>query len=184
MDIPLHDAAAPGQRQGHAPDVDTRPRRPPHLAEIAGWGSDLDRDQRPAEPKERRPPRLEGVHWHEIEPQVAHVTVLHSSERPGLTPLFGSPQPPRGISGRIRRWAFGYSENDLRHWLLLLFADRVDVGEGLVDDVSRGHVPRLYAEMGGRAELRHQPKAAVVKAAVLVAAIGIVVAWRRARVRR
>ena len=184
MDMPANATGAPGTRQGQAPDVDTSQRRPAHLEQIAGWGSDLDRARRPAEPKERRPARLEGLHWHDVEPQAANVTVLHSTERPGLTPIFGSPLPPRGVSGQVRRLAFGYSENDLRHWLLLLFADRVDVVQGLVSDVAHGHVPRLYAETGGRAELRHNPRAAVAKAAVLVAGAALFMAWRRGRSRR
>jgi hypothetical protein len=184
MDMPISDASATAQRQGHAPDFDTRPRRPAHVDAIPGWGSDLDRSQRPAVPKERRPARLEGVHWHEVTPQEPHVTVLHSSERPGLTPIFGSTLPPRGASGALRRVAFGYSENDLRHWLLLLAADRVDVVEGLVGDLLHGHVPRLYAETGGRAELRHNPRAAATKAAVLVAGAALFIAWRRTARRR
>jgi len=184
MDMPVSQASEPGKRQGHAPDIDTTTRRPPHLDQIAGWGSDLDRAQRPAEPKERRPARLEGLHWHEVTPQVAHVPVLHSSERPGLTPIFGSPLPPRGLSGLVRRFAFGYSENDLRHWLLLLFADRVDTVEGLVEDVAHGHLPRLYAETGGRAELKHNPRAAAIKATALVAGVALIVAWRRSSSRR
>jgi hypothetical protein len=184
MDMPIHAADDPGRRQGHAPDFDTRPRRPPHLDAIPGWGSDLDRAQRPAVPKERRPARLEGLHWHEVEPQAAAVTVLHSSERAGLTPVFGSTVPPRGASGLLRRVAFGYSENDLRHWLLLLAADRVNVVEGLVDDLLQGHVPRLYAETGGRAELRHAPGRAAMKAVALGAGIALFVAWRRSGRRR
>jgi len=184
MDMPISDAAAAGQRHDHAPDFDTHSRRPQNLEAIPGWGSDLDRDKRPAVPRERRPPRLDHVHFEEMQPQEPHVTVLHSAERPGLTPIFGSPVPPSGVSGAVRRLAFGYSENDLRHWLLLLAADRVNVVEGLASDLVHGHVPRLYAETGGRAELRHNPRGAVAKAAVLAAGVALFVAWRRGRARR
>jgi hypothetical protein len=184
MDMPISGTTAPGQREDHAPDFDARARRPQDLDAIPGWGSDLDRAQRPAVPRERRPPRLEHVHFDEMPPQEAHVAVLHSAERPGLTPIFGSTLPPRGASGAMRRLAFGYSENDLRHWLLLLAADRVNVVEGLLSDIGHGHVPRLYAETGGRAELRHNPRAAVGKAAVLAAGVALLVAWRRSRSRR
>ncbi|MDM0117256.1 hypothetical protein QTI66_34615 [Variovorax sp. J22R133] len=77
------------------------------------------------------------------------------------------------MSGIIRRKAFRFSENDLRHWLLLLLADRVDVGEGVIEDLARGHVPRLYAEMGGAAELKHNPKGAVRKALVIAGVLGL-----------
>jgi len=183
MDMKVDDARRPGQRTDHAPDFDTRPRHPAHKDSIAGWGSDLDRAKRPGVPMERRPARLP-AHRHDIAPQALDTEVLHSSERPGVTPLFGSPVPPRGISGWIRRLAFGYSENDLRHWLMLLFADRVNVVEGLVDDVAHGHVPRLYAETGGRAELKHNPAAAARKAATLVAVAGAGYwLWKRSRSR-
>jgi hypothetical protein len=34
--------------------------------------------------------------------------------------------------------AFRFSESDLRHWLLLLLADRVNVVEGVAAEVNRG----------------------------------------------
>jgi hypothetical protein len=155
---------------------------PNKYAHIIGWGADLDHADRPAYPKERVPARLEGVHWDQPEQQAERVEVFCSTERPGITPVFGSTCPPRGLSGRMRRFAFRYSENDLRHWMLLLMADRVDVGEGLVEDLSRGRVPNLYAEMGGAAELRHNPMGAVRKAAVVAAVLGLV--YLRMRKRR
>ena len=120
-----------------------------------------------------KPDRLEGVHWHEPEPQAQTVEVLHSNERPAITPLFGTTLPPAGMSGRMRRFAFRYSESDLRHWLLLLAADRVNMVEGLLDDWSRGQVPNVYAEMGGPAELRHNPLGVAKKALAVTAVVGI-----------
>lgn len=154
---------------------------PAKYAHIQGWGSDLDPANRPAYPKERTPPRLDGVHWENPEQQPRSVEILRSNERPRMTPVFGTGQPPRGVSGRVRRFAFGFSENDLRHWLLLLLADRIDVGEGLVEDFSQGHVPRIYAEMGGRAELKHNPLGAARKALAIVAVSGLVYLWLRPR---
>ena len=145
---------------------------PEKYAHIKGWGADLDHANRPAYPRERKPPRLEGIHWDQPAQQKPHMEILHSIERPGLTPLFGTGPAPSGLSGRLRRIAFGYSENDLRHWLLLLFADRVNMGEGLIDDLSRGRIPNLYAEMGGPAELRHNPVGAAQKALLLTAVVG------------
>ncbi len=104
---------------------------------IKGWGSDLDHHNRPAYPKERMPPRLPGIHWTQPDQQEPRVQVLHSIEHDGLTPLFGSSVPPSGLSGVVRRGAFKLSENDLRHWLLLFLADRINVVEGLMDDVRK-----------------------------------------------
>ncbi|MDQ3288817.1 MAG: hypothetical protein M3Q42_11275 [Pseudomonadota bacterium] len=104
---------------------------------IPGWGADLDRSKRPAVPMERTPPRLEGVHWDEPEQQRQTVELLQSIERPGIPPVFGTSVPPSGASGWIRRRAFRRSENDIRHWTMLLMADRVNVVEGVLQDVRR-----------------------------------------------
>lgn len=112
---------------------------------IPGWGADLDPADRPAVPKERMPPRLEGVHWTEPPRQPATVEVLRSTEHQYMPPVFGTSVPPRGISGRIRRRAFRHSENDLRHWLMLLFADRVDVIETLIFGARRNGPTRRAA---------------------------------------
>jgi hypothetical protein len=155
------------------------------FAHIPGWGADLRPEDRPAYPMERIPQRLEVPHDH-IPQQHSHVTVFHSTERPGMTPVFGTSVPPTGLSGALRSVAFKYSENDLRHWLLLLVADRINVVEGLVQDLSHGHVPNLWREMGGRAELKHNPAGAMRKAA-LVGLLGVgvyVMVSRRRRARR
>jgi hypothetical protein len=137
-------------------------------ARPAGWGADLAPRDRPAEPMERRPARLD-VPWHVPEPQRPRVEILTSVERPGITPVFGTTQPPHGLSGTVRRHAFRYSESDLRHWLLLLAADRIDMGEGLLDDLRSGRIPNVPAETGLRAELRHNPRGAARKAGFLLA---------------
>lgn len=120
-------------------------------SQIPGWGADLDRKNRPAEPMERTPPRLEGVHWDEPERQPQHIEVLHSIERPDVTPVFGATVPPSGVSGMLRRRAFTYSENDLRHWMTLLMADRVNVVEGVLDDMRRNPAshPLVLAGVAG-----------------------------------
>ncbi|MES2978245.1 MAG: hypothetical protein V4731_07470 [Pseudomonadota bacterium] len=140
---------------------------------IQGWGSDLAHENRPAYPKERHPPRLENVHWDHPEQQVQTIEVFHSTERPGLTPVFGTSAPPSGISGSIRRAAYKFSENDVRHWLMLLFADRVNMFEGIADDLAHGHIPNFFAEMGGKAELAHNREGALRKALVVASVAGV-----------
>jgi hypothetical protein len=146
---------------------------------IEGWGIDRDPKDRPAVPKERIPARDIGVHWTELEipRQVQNVPVLVSIERPGITPVFGTAAPLKGLSGLMRRAAFKWSESDLRHWLLLLAADRVDVVEGLVDDVRHGQLPNLFKEMGWRAELKHRPGRAMLKLAALTGGLTLGVVW-------
>jgi hypothetical protein len=148
---------------------------------ISGWGADVDPENRPAVPNERTPPRLEGVHWDAPEQQVPHVTIHHSTERPGITPVFGTTCPPSGVSGRMRDLAFKYSENDLRHWLILLGADRVNMVEGLLDDLAQGHVPNLWKEMGLAAEWRHNRAGFIRKAAIGAAVAGAAIYLMRRR---
>ena len=106
-------------------------------AHIPGWGSDLPRENRPAVPMERTPPRLD-VPWSDPPPQQPMtVEVLKSVERPDHSRTFGTRLPPKGLSGAIRRAAFRRSENDIRHWLMLMAADRVNVVEGLAEDVRK-----------------------------------------------
>jgi len=157
-------------------------RRPPEG--IPGWGVDLDPQARPGYPKERTPPRFIAPHWDDIEHQPRTVKVFHSTERPGLTPVFGTAQPPSGVSGMIRAGAFRYSENDLRHWLMLLFADRVNVVEGILDDLAHGHVPDFFTEMGGPAEWRYNRSGFVRKAAIFGAVAALLLYANSRRQRR
>lgn len=136
---------------------------------IPGWGADLDRANRPACPMERTPPRLPHGHPGELAAQPHTVEVLTSTERPGITPVFGTTLPPRGLSGVLRRLAFKASENDVRRWMLLLLADRIDVVEGLLEDLMHGHIPNAPGEMGAAAELRHNRPAVLRKLLVLAA---------------
>jgi hypothetical protein len=140
---------------------------------IQGWGADLDRKDRPGVPMERTPPRLPGVRLDQPEQQPQHIEVFISPERPGITPLFGTSTPPTGISGAIRRFAYKLTENDIRHWLLLLFADRVNVVEGVAQDLSRGKLPNVFAEMGIKSEWQHNRIGLVRKAAIVTALGGV-----------
>jgi hypothetical protein len=65
------------------------------------------------------------------------------------------------LSGMIRRFAFRYSESSYGHWLPLILADRINVVEGIVQDLSRGHIPNIFAERGGKAALKHNRQAVI-----------------------
>jgi hypothetical protein len=151
---------------------------------IQGWGADLDPQARPGYPKERTPPRFIEPHYTQPEQQAYTVKVLHSTERPGLTPVYGTTVPPKGLSGMIRVGAFHYSENDIRHWLMLLFADRVNVVEGIIDDLAHGHVPNFFTEMGGPAEWKYNRKGFIRKAFIAGAIVGALVYMNGRRRRR
>jgi hypothetical protein len=122
---------------------------------IPGWGVDLDPKDRPAVPKENFNPRRFGVRWDFPERQVAHYERERSTEHAFVTPVFGTSCPPRGISGVIRRLAYRrYSEGRAAHWLLLMFADRVDVLESRIGEALKGRIANPIAEMGLGAEIK------------------------------
>lgn len=160
------------------PEVRQRAHRPGH---VTGWGADLPKENRPAVPKERTPPRLPNVHWEQPSPQPVETEVFHSTERPGLTPVFGTSVPPSGVSGALRRAAYRFSENDLRHWMILLVADRVNVGEGLLQDLAHGRVPNVLAEMGAASEWRYNRAGFMRKALAVSALVGIAAYLARRR---
>lgn len=172
-----------GHTHEHQQDYPSEPQRPTReqLAHIQGWGADLDRKNRPAVPMERTPPRFVPPPVDKLPQQPQTVEVLVSTERPGITPIFGTKQPPKGLSGMIRRAAFRWSENDMRHWLLLLAADRVNVVEGIGEDLAQGKVPNVLAEMGIKAEWEHNRAGLVKKAVIAGAVLGTAVYLMRRR---
>ncbi|MFL5815087.1 MAG: hypothetical protein ACJ763_16040 [Bdellovibrionia bacterium] len=123
-------------------------------ARIPGWGADLDPKNRPAVPKEKTPPNGTGAHWDEPEQQIPNVKILVSTEHKGLTPVFGTSCPPKGLSGMIREFAFKFSEGRKAHWLLLLAADRVDVFEEGIKSILTLSAHNPLSEMGLKTEFR------------------------------
>lgn len=135
--------------------------------DIKGWGIDADTENDPTYPmKNRNNGEHEGYSWQRPPLQPVNVEVLHSNERPNITAVFGTSTPPSGLSGAIRRYAFKFSESEYGHWLPLLVADRVNVVEGILQDLSRGHLPNIFAEKGWKAEWKHNPKGLATKIAV------------------
>jgi len=136
-------------------------------SQVKGWGVDADRGNDPTYPmKNRNDGEHEGYSWERPAQQPAEVEVLHSNERPNLSAAFGTSTPPAGLSGVIRRFAFKYSESSYGHWLPLMLADRVGVVEGYLEDLSRGHVPNVFAERGWKAEWKHNRASLVTRVAV------------------
>jgi hypothetical protein len=148
------------------------------FSHIKGWGIDADPKNDPTYPMKhnRTDAEQEGYNWERPTQQSASVEVLHSNERPNLTAVFGTSTPPSGLSGMIRRYAFKYSESSFGHWIPLIIADRVNVVEGIIEDLSRGYVPNIFAEKGWKAEWKHNPKGLVQKVAVGVLVTTAVVA--------
>ena len=99
------------------------------------------------------------LNWERPPLQEPTVEVLKSNERPTLSAVIGTSTPPSGLSGAMRRYAFRYSESSYGHWLPLVLADRINVVEGIIDDLRRGHIPNLIAERGWGAEWKYNRKA-------------------------
>jgi len=151
--------------------------------DIKGWGIDADPLDQPAYPMKRRNENdNKGMVWERPVQQAIPVEILVSNERPTITAVFGTPNPPSGLSGQLRRFAFRYSESSYGHWLPLLLADRVNMIEGIVDDIRQGTFPNIFAELGGKSELKHNPAGFARKVTVgLAITAGIIFLCKRKR---
>lgn len=121
---------------------------------IPGWGADLNSKDRPAASREKFPEAGTGAHWDSPEQQEAHIKILKSVEHQNLTSTFGTACPIKGLSGKIREYAYQLSEAQKSHWLILLLADRIDVIESILTSMIslRPHNP--LKEMGLASEFR------------------------------
>lgn len=152
---------------------------------IKGWGMDTDRENEPTYPmKKYTGDDHKRLDYERPEQQPENIEVLHSIERPSVSAVFGTSVPPSGLSGMVRRYAFRYSEGSWGHWLPLILADRINVFEGIFDDLKHGHIPNFFAERGWKAEWKYNRKGAITKIAVTVAVTSLVVAWFVAKKQR
>jgi len=154
---------------------------------IAGWGVDANPQNDPTYPYRDRSQDDHSGEWRRPTQQEPDVELLQSVEHKWLPAVFGTSSPPSGVSGSMRRLAFRWSESNWAHWLLLMGADRVNMVEGLVQDLAHGRIPNIPKEMGVPAEWRHNKTGLVKKVAVATAVVGAVaglVAARKNRTRR
>lgn len=153
-------------------DALTQARKlPVDTAAIPGWGVDAAPESDRTYPhrdrsKDEGPP----FNWQRPARQETDVESLQSIEHKRRPSVGGTSTPPSGLSGMIRRVAFRWSESNRLHWLLLMAADRIGVVEGVAQDLARFKVPNIPAEMGVKAEWRHNKKRLATKVAVLTAA--------------
>jgi hypothetical protein len=132
------------------------PSREELRARIPGWGADLDPADRPSNHRLNYAPDTTGAHWHFPERQPEKWPRERSIEHAFVTPVFGTGQPPKGLSGVIRKFAYAkYSEARLGHWLLLILADRVDAWEEHVRSFATLRPDNPITETGVRAEFTH-----------------------------
>src|ERR687893_1115335 len=141
----------------YVPDVPQMRETPEQLrARIPGWGVDLDPADRPSHPKLRYAPDSTGAHWDFPERQPEKWPRERSIEHAFVTPVFGTAQPPKGLSGAIRKFSYAkYSEGRAAHWLLLMLADRVDAVEEHVKSFASLRPDNPITETGIKAEFTH-----------------------------
>ena len=143
-----------------------------HYEHIKGWAVDADPDNEPTYPmKKYTGDDHNHTDWQRPSQQVPDQEILKSNERPELTAVFGNSVPLSGLSGAIRKRAFGYSESMLRHWFPLMLADRINVVEGVIEDIKQGVYPNVVKESGLRSELKHNAAGYAQKVASRVALV-------------
>lgn len=150
--------------------------------DIPGWGIDANPDDHPNAPmKQYNGADHQRLNYTRPPLQPVNMEVLHSNERPNHSAVFGTSSPPSGLSGRLRRYAFKFSEGHSGHWMTLILADRVNAIEGIIDDLRHGHIPNLFAERGWKAEWKLNRKAVITKLAtgVLLTTIAIALLSRK-----
>ncbi len=96
---------------------------------IPDWGVDLADSMRPGVPMETPPGVAGEAHWDEPERQEGVPSGHAEGSGIPVTPVFGTAQPPKGLSGVLRSAAYRIPDHKVKHWLMLLLADRVDVAE-------------------------------------------------------
>lgn len=152
---------------------------------IPGWGADADTQNDPTYPiRDQSQDRGLSAQWDRPAVQQPGVEILQSIEHIRQPAVVGTSTPPSGVSGVLRRVAFRWSESNWLHWLILMGADRVNIVEGLVEDLAHARVPNIPAEMGLRSELALNKRGFVRKVAVAGALSVLTVsliAWRNGR---
>jgi hypothetical protein len=101
----------------------------PAAAGPATIAVDASPENRPGVPREAEPRPDEGAHWVLPPRQQPTVRVFRRQGLEELTPVFGTAQPPHGVSGLLRWLAYRAPEHRARHWAGLMLADRIDILE-------------------------------------------------------
>lgn len=148
--------------------------------DIKGWGVDADPNDNPNYPiKQYNGDDHQRLDWARPPLQPVSVEILESVEQARMPAVFGTTLPPSGLSGKLRRYAFKYDESEYAHWLNLLLADRINVIEGVLHDLSRFHIPNIFSERGMKADWKYNRKELVSKMIVAAAVTTMIVFWMK-----
>ena len=158
---------------------------PKEYAHIPGWGIDADPKNDPTYPmRNRANDQHEGHNWERPSQQPIDMEVLRSIERPTVSAVFGTSSPPSGLSGAIRRYAFKSSESEYGHWLPLILADRVNMVEGLIEDLMGGRIPNIFAEKGMKADWQVNKKGLAQQVLITAAVTTVIVLLLKGKKKR
>jgi hypothetical protein len=152
---------------------------PVDTSSIIGWGVDANPQNDPSYPYRDRSADDHSGEWARPTQQRAEVELLQSVEHKQTPAVFGTSSPPRFVSGAMRRLAFRWSESNWAHWMILMGADRVNMVEGLVEDLAHAKIPNIPKEMGVPAEWRHNKKGFAIKLGIAAAIGGALFAWSK-----
>ncbi len=95
--------------------------------DIPGYGIDASPSRRPGVPEYFQPPHAAPGAIYPPPRQDSEVKqLMHGRPNKSYPPVWGTAQPPSGLSGAIRAVAYKYPDHLIRHWTMLLFADRVE----------------------------------------------------------
>ncbi len=89
-------------------------------------GIDRDPSRRPGVPRERKPEPWPNTRYPPARMTAPPSAPKHGRHHKPMPPVYGTAVPLHGLSGLVRRAAYRYPDHWMRHWTLLLFADRVD----------------------------------------------------------
>lgn len=109
---------------------------------------DLPEGRRPGVPARAEPRPVGSAHWLTPEHQVSASDVTMDAQREEPTATFGTGQPPRGLSGVMRRAAYRIPDYEARRWALLLAADRVDALEDRAKELATNPVTWVVLAAG------------------------------------
>ena len=124
-------------------------------ARIPGWGVDLDPQDRPSARRMLPVTHATGAHW-DFPERMPGAGREKSVEHAFVTPVFGTAQPLKGVSGKIRQLAYDrFSEARIAHWMLLIAGDRIDAMGAHVRSLASLRPDNPITQTGIRAELTH-----------------------------
>ncbi len=126
------------------------PRVEGEQRKVQAVGVDLDPSRRPGVPKEHAPAPLPNAKFPPERMTARPSVPKHGRPNKQMPPVYGTAVPLRGVSGAIRKAAYAYPDHVARHWLMLLFADRVDVWEHRVRRYGRWAMPAFALYLAGK----------------------------------